>query len=277
LGFAPDSTTLYSWSGDKKVRFWDVATGKTLREFATDPEVYIGCFSPNGKWLVCGSRKEPLLLYDMATGTAVHRLEIPAMGYGDRHFAISRDSRTLAAGDEEGNIHLVELASGKFRRHLLGGHQGSISALLFSADSKRLVSGSTDTTAIVWDLMGQRNRRRKPLSTADLQACWTDLAGDDAERAYQAICRLANSPSEMVPYLSKQLPPVETLLQKQGKRSLSSRRLRMLRALEALELAGTPQARQLLQKLADGAPQADLAREAKESLERLAGQPVTAP
>jgi RNA polymerase sigma factor (sigma-70 family) len=152
LGFSPDSATLCSWSGDNKVRFWDAATGKTLREFTTDPEVYIGWFSPNGNWLACGSRKEPLLLYDMATGTAVHRLEIPPMGYGDRRLAISPDSRTLAVGDEDGNIHLVEFASGKIRGRLVGGHQGSISALLFSTDGKRLVSGSTDTTAVVWNL-----------------------------------------------------------------------------------------------------------------------------
>jgi WD domain, G-beta repeat len=252
LGFSLDSATLYSWSSDKKVRFWDIATGKMLQEFTTDPEVYTGCFSRNGNWLVCGSPKEPLLLYDMATGTVVHRLEIPPMGYGDRHFAISPDSRTLAAGDEDGNIQLVELASGKFRRHLVGGHQGSISALLFSTDSKRLVSGSTDTTAVVWDLTGQRNTRRKPLGAAGLRACWDDLASDDAERAYQAICRLAASPAEMVPYLAKQLQAAAR--QEQDKRSLSPQQLRMLRALEALELAGTPQARQLLQKLANGAP-----------------------
>jgi RNA polymerase sigma factor (sigma-70 family) len=191
LGFSRDSATLYSWSSDKKVRCWDIATGKMLQEFTTDSEVYTGCFSPNGNWLVCGSRKEPLLLYDMATGTVVHRLEIPPMGYGDRHFAISPDSRTLAAGDEDGNIHLVDLASGKFRRHLVGGHQGSISALLFSTDSKRLVSGSTDTTAVVWDLTGQQNTRRKPLGAAGLEARWDDVASDDAERAYQAIGRSA--------------------------------------------------------------------------------------
>jgi WD40 repeat protein len=157
--------------GDAKVRLWDVATGERLREFAadrTEPGISTGSFSPNGNWFACGGDQKGLLLYDMATGTVVHRLEIPALRFGlhswaIRSFAISPDSRTLALGDEDGTIHLVELASGKFRRHLVGGHQGCISALLFSTDGERLVSGSTDTSALVWDLTGRQNARRQPL------------------------------------------------------------------------------------------------------------------
>jgi RNA polymerase sigma factor (sigma-70 family) len=337
LAFSPDSRTLYSWSGDKKVRYWDLATGKRLREFsAGERQVYTGGFAPDGNWFACGGRDQVLLLYDMATGTLVRRIEVPAMHYDNRSLAFSSDSRALAVGDEEGTIHLLELASGKLRRRLVGGHQGSISALLFSTDGSRLVSGSSDTTALVWDLTGRLNARRQPLSAVDIDACWTDLAGDDAERAYQAIRRLAASPTEMLPYLGKQLQPagradarrvamlildldsdqftvreqaykeleqlgegateacrkalasqpslelrrrLEALLAKQDqeRRSPSPARLRILRALEALELAGTPQARQLLQKLADGASEAGLTWEAKAALERLARQPVMRP
>jgi hypothetical protein len=55
----------------------------------------------------------------------------------------------------------------------------------------------------------------------------------------------------------------------------SPERLRALRAIEVLEQIGTPKARQVLRRLANGAPEAQLTREAKASLERLARRKVS--
>jgi hypothetical protein len=56
--------------------------------------------------------------------------------------------------------------------------------------------------------------------------------------------------------------------------SRSPDRLREVRAIEVLEHIGTPEAKQILQTLAEGAPEARLTQEAKASLERLAKRPV---
>ena len=56
-----------------------------------------------------------------------------------------------------------------------------------------------------------------------------------------------------------------------------SERLRDLRAVEILERIDTPQARQALQTLAAGAPAAQLTREAKAALERLARRSMAKP
>jgi hypothetical protein len=45
--------------------------------------------------------------------------------------------------------------------------------------------------------------------------------------------------------------------------------LRTLRAIDVLESIGTPEAQQILRKLAEGAPGARETREAKTALERL--------
>src|SRR5713226_3796357 len=97
-------------------------------------------------------------------------------------------------------IHLLETASCK-ERHLLTGHFGGIYSLDFSPDGRLLISGSEDTTALVWDVFGMLDAKEKwggPLSAKDLDSCWSDLADSDAAKAYLAIRRLAASPADTV-------------------------------------------------------------------------------
>ncbi len=208
LAFSPDGEILYTWSRDEKVRLWGVGTGNMLREFAASARRGFrpGSFSPDGNWFACEGEEQELLLFDLATGNVLRRIKSSAKQGDFTTFAFSPDGRTLAVGDAEGNIHLAELASGKFRRRLTGG-QGSITALLFSADGNRLISGSSDTTALVWDLTGRQSAKPKPLQAVELEFCWAHLADEDAEAAYQSIRRLASSPTDSLPYLEKKLQP----------------------------------------------------------------------
>jgi hypothetical protein len=65
---------------------------------------------------------------------------------------------------------------------------------------------------------------------------------------------------------------LEALLQRLESPITSTETLRRLRAVEALEHIGSPEARQVLQTLTEGAPQALLTREAKTALKRLSHQ-----
>jgi hypothetical protein len=62
---------------------------------------------------------------------------------------------------------------------------------------------------------------------------------------------------------------IETLLKRTEKQIVNGDQLRAIRAVEALEQMGTTEARDVLKKLADGAAEARLTQEARESLERL--------
>ena len=53
----------------------------------------------------------------------------------------------------------------------------------------------------------------------------------------------------------------------------SPEELQLLRALEVLEMIGTAEARKVLERLARGAEECDLTREAKAALERLGQRP----
>src|SRR5262249_43164408 len=149
-------------------------------------------------------------LYDLATGKAVQKVD--RLSVGPTALAFSPDGKTLAWGGwREPAVPLVELATGR-ERHRFVGQQGQVWSLAFSADGKALGSGSVDTTAVVWDLTGglvAKGAWGRPLSVAELDGCWAELAGADAARAYQAVRRLAASPAEMVPYLRKRLPAVD--------------------------------------------------------------------
>jgi hypothetical protein len=80
-------------------------------------------------------------------------------------------------------------------------------SLSFSADGHTLLSGCWDTTALVWDVTGRRNAPAA-LTSESLDACWADLARNDAARAFQAVGRLANAPDQAVPFLKQHLQPM---------------------------------------------------------------------
>jgi hypothetical protein len=65
----------------------------------------------------------------------------------------------------------------------------------------------------------------------------------------------------------------EMLLARLSGGPLAPEQLRLVRAVEALEMANTPEARQLLEALAKGAPGVLSTREAQAALERLAAHP----
>jgi WD40 repeat protein len=64
---------------------------------------------------------------------------------------LSPDGRLLAAGDQDGNIHLWDVASGEKLR-TLSGHTGIVLRLAFNQDGSRLASASFDRLAKVWDV-----------------------------------------------------------------------------------------------------------------------------
>lgn len=112
-----------------------------------------------------------------------------------------------------------------------------------------------DITRLIADLDSDRFAVRQKATTA------LEGLGRDAEVALEkALARK---------------PPLETsrriehILDHIRKRDLTAEELLWRRSVEVLERVGTPEARQVLQKLAAGTPDAAQTEDARESLERL--------
>jgi hypothetical protein len=191
----------------------------------------------------------------------------------------SPDGRIAASADDDGVIHLWEIATAR-ERGRLEGHQHFIVSLAFSPDGTKLISGSADTTALIWDVTGLRadGKPLPPLGPKDLAALWNDLAGADATAAYRAIWRLAASPKESLPFLEKHLPQ-ELVDQKKLARLLADLDSEQFaeheaakKELEKLGELAEPALRNLLQ----GNPSLETRRRAEPLLEKL-GRPISSP
>jgi WD40 repeat protein len=351
MSFSSDGRTLVVWDANQIVTVWDTATGKKRRQFTTPAEAssnsaataYEATLSPDGKLLAFALQvydpkamkvKIILPVLDTTTGKEICRFDTEESGPG--LMAFSPDSKSLARTNWNNSaVTLGEIATGRVR-HRFAPYTGHIFSLAFSTDGKMLISGSDDTTALVWDLTGRLTMGEKlgaPLSNADLETHWKALATDDAAAGYRAMQMLASDPERSIPYLRTRLRPVapadekhlrqwiadldsdqltarekatseleklgaaalhamrktlddrpaletrrrlEQLIEKQERAEWlpSPERLRSRRALEVLERAGTPEAKDILTTLANGAPGAWLTLEAKAALARLAQRPA---
>jgi RNA polymerase sigma factor (sigma-70 family) len=124
--------------------------------------------------------------------------------------ALSPDGKMVisARGGAEGRqvIVLWETETGQERGRYVG-HIGRVNTIAIGADGRFFVTGSSDTTALVWDATRPQTRRsavRLPAAVIDPAACYKDLACANAEQAYASMCALVNAPAQAVAFLSKQ-------------------------------------------------------------------------
>jgi RNA polymerase sigma factor (sigma-70 family) len=186
----------------------DTATGSEVYRLRLTDNVTNLTFAPDGKTLAWGAGYGTLRLLEVATGKERARRPDRDLHSGSV-MAFSPDGRLLALGDADGTLRLCLAATGKELRRVRG-HRNSITCLAFAPDGKTLASAGYDTTALVWDVSGllQPEGPAGELKTEQLEKLWSELAGDDAAAAYQAVQKLAAAPRQAVPWLAARLRPV---------------------------------------------------------------------
>jgi WD40 repeat protein len=166
LAYAPDGKLLAGGGDDARIHLWDPSTGKP-REVDGKPLQLQGhtdwllslAFSPDGKWLASAGHDGTIRLWELTSQKK--QLDIPAQpspapkappepAPSVTALAFSPDSKLLAAGNVEAQVHLFNVADGKFVR-TLAGHTSTVTGLVFHPSGTVLVSASKDRTLRLWN------------------------------------------------------------------------------------------------------------------------------
>jgi WD40 repeat protein len=190
FAISPDSKLIATASAFSQIQLWDAATGRPLHRLeGSQTEILFMAFSRDGKTLIAASRNGTVHLWRETQGNQRMVLKISMEGAPFLSFSLSPDSnllatcngreiavletetgrmignipfraqtiafsnngKTIAAGDERGSIHILNLESGAKIRELKG-NGSHIYSLAFSPDGKRLAAGTNDCKIKLWDL-----------------------------------------------------------------------------------------------------------------------------
>jgi WD40 repeat protein len=278
LGPAPDGRMLATGGGDGTVTLWEVATGQqraTLKIHAGT--VYALAFAAGGV-MASGWDDGTVKLWDTAASRELttvrgHRRSVTSL-------AFVSGGQALASGSADETVLLWDmpvLDRGKPAQSISTETLWNELATEDAKKSFRAVCDLTLCPSQAATLLGERLRPAAPTPAALAQ--WlTDLDDEDyavRRKAAESIAQLGDLAEPALRQALRGRPTlevrrrVESLLDRIVAGTLPPEQLRELRAVEVLELIGTPEAKKVLARLAAGASEARLTREAKSSLQRL--------
>jgi WD40 repeat protein len=287
LVFSPDGKLLATGCWDLPVRLWDVATGKErLALTGLDKGVCNLAFSPDGKHLASAvsGQNTTVCVCEVLTGQVACRFGDDKLGAYSLAFA--PDGRTVASGNGDSTILLWDLTGNK----TAGGLQPSrFGATMLENLWDDLGGNAAKAHEAVWQLVAvpgqavpllhERLHPAVPVDNQRIQALIAKLDSDSFAVRQQSTAELEKLGELIEPELRKALeakPALEVrrrlgqLLEKLEGPVTSPNALRGFRAIEVLENIADRDARQVLQRLARGTPEARLTQEARASLQRLA-------
>jgi len=267
---------------------YDMATGKAVRRLEKLPGATSALtFSPDSRFLTSGDWDNGTVrLWELATGQQFQKWS----GHQGRNFAFcfAADSSVLITGNEDTSALVWDL-TGQVRGQATPGK--ALSALeldvywadLADANADRAQQTVRKLAAAPTQAAAYLDKHLQPVQAVDERRVARLIADLDSEEfsvrekasaeleklgeAAAAACRQALDKRPSAEVRNR----LEAMLKKQLEvwSGGSSEHLRLIRALETLEYSGAPEARQVLERLAQGAPGATLTEDAKAALGRM--------
>jgi hypothetical protein len=280
---------------------WEVIDGKLARRLAPagdkdERQVRCAVFTPDGRTLIAGDTDGTVALYEVATG----RVRRKYVGHQAAVLALSlsADGRLLASGSQDHTALVWDLAgrSELSPAELATADPEKLWDDLASADVRQAFRAVQTLAAVPKRSLPLLKARLRPagplLPPGRLDQLLKDLESPRFATRARAVAELERLGDAVKLVLQKAFAEPSTLekhrrlekllakLDRAWERVLPPQDLRLLRAVEALELMGGPEARQVLERLGRGAPEAWLTAEARASAQRLArraGGPAARP
>jgi WD40 repeat protein len=163
LAMTPDGKLLAAAGDDGVVQLWDAAAGKPAGKLVGHTDWVVSlAFSADGKQLASAGYDGTVRLWDVVAAKKL--LDLPSTPPPATKpppdtppppvnivgaLAFAPDSKLLAVGGSDWQVHLFTPADGKYVRSLPG-HTSSVTALQFHPSGTLLVSAARDRTVRLW-------------------------------------------------------------------------------------------------------------------------------
>jgi WD40 repeat protein len=296
LRFSPVDTAAALELADGTFRIWNVVGGSQLRSMAAKDTRYVEhyegrfmglqrlAFSPDGKYVaVAGQRDHSIALLEVVSGK--ERVRLKGHKGQVQPVAFSPDGKTLYSGSADGALLAWDLQQLDIKPsgEKLGKRElESLRKDLESEDAVEAYTAIRTLRAYPEQAATMLRDCVKPVAPIDqkvLDGLVADLAGDDFAKRKAAVNELEKLGELAEPALKRLLASkpkaelsqrVQEILKKADVQAPEGSIIQTVRAMEVLENLDTPQARELLDKLAAGAEGALVTRQAKTALEYMA-------
>ncbi len=295
------SDSAWAFLSDPVVRVWETATQRELLRFHTLPiETDLLALSPDGRTLAHGSgERRPLRERNVDEVVFLHDLSAVEGGVGIRKralrghlgsitcLAFAQDSKLVATGGSDGIVYVFRVDQivqpnpvPEWKKDL-----AELWPILADANPAKAHRALAQLELRPKESLVLLRAHLKPAVKLDAKVLAQhvrDLANANFAVRQQASVVLEDAGEQAVPLLQQALKKpsslevkrrMETLLDQIDRPLESPSQIRAYRALMLLERLGTPDARMLLEELAQGQPTAWLSVEARHSLERLRHRP----